>query len=153
MLPSQLQTLSVSQPKCQTPPTSVSAVHTIYVCTYADSIAQIRQVVEATHMHTHTYLNHRVAQHISTAAYPISRARSVRICVQQRCHHLWPGLVRCGMMQRQLAVLRKRRQRTTSARHTGRQADALLHLGCDMWHVSICMRMNHKICMYLNVCI
>ena len=126
MLPSQLQTLSLSQLKCQTPPTSVYAVHSIYVCAHVDSIAQIRQVVEVTHMHTHTYLNHRVAQHISPATYPINPARSVRVCLQKRCHNLWPGLVGCSTMQRQLAVLRKRRQKATSARHTGRQVGALL---------------------------
>ena len=116
------------------------AVHTIYDCTHVGSTARNHQKLQAIHTHTHTHktiydslwstiaLVKHTVHHISPATYPIfiNRTRSERVCEQQRCHNLWPGLVGCSTMQRQLVWLRKRRQRATSARHTGRQVGALL---------------------------
>jgi hypothetical protein len=107
------------------------AVHAI--CLHkCGSTAQIHELAEASHPHvsgphssTHAVAK-QTAHHISSATYHISLARSTWVCFQQRCHHLWPGLLLCGTMQRQLVVLRRRRQRTTSARHTDRQAGTLV---------------------------
>ena len=67
---------------------------------------------------------------INFATYFITLARSVGVCVQQRCHHFWPGLSRCGTMQRQSAVLRKRIPRANvstqpCSQHQGMHVEAL----------------------------
>jgi len=102
------------------------------VCTKVGSAARIHEKVQASHPHisephssTHALAKH-TPPHIRPATYLVSLACSVRVCVQQRCHHLWPGLFFCGIMQRQFVMLCKRRQNATSARHTGRQAGALV---------------------------
>ena len=105
----------------------------MYICVYLfNNISMHKQM--HTHMkqnpkaHTHGYSQNdhatHTAPHISPATYRIRRARSGRVRLQQRQHHLWPGLIRSCIMQRQLARLRKRRHRATSARHI--QAGTLL---------------------------
>jgi len=79
---------------------------------------------------------------ISPATFPNKRARSVRVCLQKRCYHLCPSLILCSIMQRQHVFLRKRRQRATSACHTGRQAGVLLP--------SILVVQYDHICMYVG---
>jgi len=110
------------------------------------------------HCSTHALAKHTVPNN-SPATYIISLARSVRVCMQQRCHHLWPGLVRCGIMQRQhaavfLPLLRKRGQRATSARYTGRQAGALLLPSifvatCEYTYADETQNMYVSWCLYL----
>ena len=101
-------------------------VHTcIYnnIALFVQMHTHIKQNPKA-HTHANSPNDHatHTAPHISPAMYLIRRARSGRVRLQQRQHHLWPGLVLCCTVQRQASVLRKRRHRATSARHTRRQA-------------------------------
>ena len=80
--------------------------HIVYICTHVGSAARIIKLVKETHTHMHISDAHGSTQalawntpYTSPATYLIRRARSVRVSVQQRCHHLWPGLVPCGIMQ------------------------------------------------------
>ena len=47
----------------------------------------------------HVCNKHKLAP-ITPVTYIVRLARRGRVCVQQRCHHLLPGLLRCGTMQR-----------------------------------------------------
>ena len=81
-----------------------------YICVHADKC----MIQKHTHMRfkdTCACTKHKRTQnkalHINPASYSISLARSVRVCLQQQCHYLWPGLVRHCMMQRQCAPLER----------------------------------------------
>ena len=80
--------------------------HIVYICTHVGSAARIIKLVKETHTHMHISDAHGSTHalawntpYTSPTTYLISRARSVRVCVQQRCHYLWPGLLLCGIMQ------------------------------------------------------
>ena len=101
----------------------IQHMYIIEMCVHIHNINTPMQEC-STHEHATQIAWLQCDSHITSTTNLIRLACSVRVRLQQRCHHLWPRFGHCCNMQRQLArLLRKRRQSASSARLTaGRQA-------------------------------
>ena len=138
----------------------------IYTHTYIYVYMHIHTCIYVNHINTHMHDAHVSTMHTQRlisysppdvpTSYRIRLVCSSRICLQQCSHHLWPGLVWSGcVMQWELAMLHKGRQRTTSA-HKTRVGTLSLPVVLVM-HDTTCMCVEAKcpihVCMYTFICV